>query len=333
MIDSRALLCVDMGTTRTRVWVYQKDHIWAHTAKDFGVRDVARGTTREALSKQLSELITDTLDLARAAGLADMPTSIAAAGMITSPLGLVNLPHISVPAGPSEIAEAIKSVRLNSGLSRPLYLVPGLVTGNGKGSTTEVLASDVMRGEEVLVIGMLMRGLLSPGGAVLNLGSHWKLIQTNMDGRITGSHTSLTGEMIHAVHTQTLLTSALPQERPENLNAGWLSIGAKEESRSGLSRALFCVRLLEQSGETTTQQRISFLYGAFIEAELRSLLRLMRSTQVGPICLVGGQAVARAWHERLTAATIPSLIVGEAERDSCYLAGLLELVSRKQASS
>jgi 2-keto-3-deoxy-galactonokinase len=292
MADTNSMFCVDMGTTRTRVWVCEKEHIWAHVADDFGVRDVARGGTREELVSRLSKLLAEALTHASSAGLHDHPTYIAAAGMITSPLGLANLPHLQAPAGASKIAGAIKCLTSYPGLDLPLLLIPGLVTGHSKGSTAEVLRSDVMRGEEVLVTGMLVKGLLTAGGAVLNLGSHWKFISTDKESRITGSRTTLTGEM---------------------------------------SRALFCLRLLEQAGATSEQQRISFAYGAFIEAELRCLVPELLWSLSGPICLVGGQAVAKAWRERLTGTGTSSVIIEELDRDASYLAGLQELVRQRQS--
>jgi 2-dehydro-3-deoxygalactonokinase len=331
MADTNSMFCVDMGTTRTRVWVCEKEHIWAHVADDFGVRDVARGGTREELVSRLSKLLAEALTHASSAGLHDHPTYIAAAGMITSPLGLANLPHLQAPAGASKIAGAIKCLTSYPGLDLPLLLIPGLVTGHSKGSTAEVLRSDVMRGEEVLVTGMLVKGLLTAGGAVLNLGSHWKFISTDKESRITGSRTTLTGEMIHAVQTQTLLASALPQGRPNSFDPDWLRLGAEEETRSGLSRALFCLRLLEQAGATSEQQRISFAYGAFIEAELRCLVPELLWSLSGPICLVGGQAVAKAWRERLTGTGTSSVIIEELDRDASYLAGLQELVRQRQS--
>ncbi len=211
-----------------------------------------------------------------------------------------------------------------------MLLVPGLVTGSVRGTALEVLTSDVMRGEEVLIIDMLISGLLSPGSAVLNLGSHWKLIQTDLDRKITGSRTTLTGEMIHAIQTQTLLASALAEGWPDALDPEWLRPGGEEEARSGLSQTLFCVRHLEQTEATTAQQKIAFLYGAFIEAELRSLLRETLWNTAQPICLMGHQAVAKAWQDRLTEARIPSRIIEETERDASYLTGLQDLVFRRQ---
>ncbi len=41
-----------------------------------------------------------------------------------------------------------------------------------------------------------------------------------------------------------------------------------EQRKSGLARALFCVRLLDQQGETTAEQRMAFLVGACIASDL-----------------------------------------------------------------
>ncbi len=99
MPEASSLFCVDMGTTRTHVWVCQDYFVWAHVASDFGVRDVARGGTREELISRLSALLAAARTHAKAAGMPGAPTRIAGAEMVTSPLGVANLPHIRVPAG------------------------------------------------------------------------------------------------------------------------------------------------------------------------------------------------------------------------------------------
>ena len=56
---------------------------------------------------------------------------------------------------------------------------------------------------------------------------------------------------------------------------GLMKLGLKamsEQRRSGLSRALFCVRQLEQRTESLPEHRLAFLIGALVAADMDALM-------------------------------------------------------------
>ncbi|HZF40577.1 MAG TPA: 2-dehydro-3-deoxygalactonokinase, partial [Blastocatellia bacterium] len=97
------LICVDAGTTNTRVWLTAGDRVIARARAGVGVRDTARDGSSERLRDALRELINKVRDDVRDQGFAQSsecaPECVIAAGMITSPLGLAEVPHVSTPAG------------------------------------------------------------------------------------------------------------------------------------------------------------------------------------------------------------------------------------------
>ncbi len=105
--EDTPLFNVDMGTTRTRAWVVQDKKIWASGSGDFGVRDVARGRSREWLAVQLQNLLDAAFTDADRAGLKAYPSALIAAGMITSKEGLHEVPHLESPAGLKELAHHV----------------------------------------------------------------------------------------------------------------------------------------------------------------------------------------------------------------------------------
>jgi 2-dehydro-3-deoxygalactonokinase len=333
MLDEAPIFCVDMGTTRTRVWLVEDGRIWSSAAADFGIRDAARGMTREVMETSLRSLMKRLTAEAVHAGLMRKPVCIAAAGMITSPTGLRHLPHICAPAGLGELGRSVEQTQFNIDEMLPMYFVAGVATGDAKQSIDAALSSDLMRGEETLCVGLLAHHHIGADSAVLNLGSHWKWIFIDEATRIAKSRTSLTGEMIHAVQTQTLLAGALPQERPESLDAEWFERGCAEAARSGLSRALFCVRLLEQSGTTIPDQRLAFLYGAFLETELRAILGTGLLSGLTSVCLIGPPSLADAWQRRLATEHVPSFVLSEQQRDLSYISGLQQILGSYIESS
>jgi 2-dehydro-3-deoxygalactonokinase len=318
------LFCVDMGTTRTRVWITEGAHVWTSEAGDVGVRDVAAGQSRDWLAGRLRTLMESAAAEAAERGLATRPIAILAAGMITSPQGLVEVPHVDAPAGVSDLARHlhVQPFPLAGEEPLPLLLVPGIRSGASARRIAATLETDLMRGEETLCLGLLEQNRLTAGTVLLNLGSHWKLIWTDAQKRILGSRTSLTGEMIHVLQTNTLLASSVAQDPPRALDEAWVQYGYDEAAHSGLSRALFCVRLLHLDAQGTEDQRLSFLYGSVLQGEFAPMVthwkddRRERLLIAGPAPLA---AICRLYAER---AGVPATVLAEEDREQAYLLGL-----------
>jgi 2-dehydro-3-deoxygalactonokinase len=313
-MNHQHLICVDAGTTNTRVWLLDGDRVVAKAQAAAGVRDTARDGSPARLHNALRDLIAEV----RRQGEA---SAVIAAGMITSPLGLVEVPHIPAPAGWAELAETTARHSFPAITELPILLVPGVRCGAMPCNAESVTGADVIRGEETLVAGLVAQGRLAPNATLLNIGSHWKAIRLDAGQRIASSVTSIAGELIHTTQTQTILADAVPHERPEHLDETWLHAGMREQRRSGLARALFCVRLLQQRAECTSADRLSFLIGAFLAADLDALLARRRLSADSPVAITGGGAVAAAWAAALMEADIAASLVGEAAVEDAMLAG------------
>jgi 2-dehydro-3-deoxygalactonokinase len=321
MTPTEPLYCVDMGTTNCRVYVIEGRRVWARVEAGFGVRDAGR----DPLRGKLLALMEEALEKAKAAGLASVPVFAVGAGMLTSAQGLLEIPHLLAPAGEEDLARHMQAVTPALAQGIQLLLAPGVRTGTLSSDLESVLASDVMRGEETLVAGLVASGWLEANSALLNLGSHWKWIWVDRQKRVARSRTAMTGELIHVTQTQTLLASGLPTQRPETLHREWVERGGLEAKQSGLSRALFCVRLLEQAGRCTPEERLSFLYGAFLETELMALQHAKSLHEVESVCITGPSALANAWKEKLAQVIGKVEVIEEADRDQAYLEGLRRL--------
>jgi 2-dehydro-3-deoxygalactonokinase len=317
---------VDAGTTNTRAWLVAGDGIAARGEVAVGARDTARDGHDRALREGLRDLIarlrTETL-----IGLAK-PKRIAAAGMITSPQGLVEVPHVVAPAGREELAVAAQERLLPDVSDLPFVFVPGVKTAALPGITGGVAATDVMRGEETLCVGLLGRGHLAAGGALLNVGSHWKLIQIDAQARVAWSVTSLTGEMVQAVRSETILASAIPPGPLTEPDVPRLFEGIAEARRSGLPRALFCVRLLELSG-VPPRERLSFLVGAFIGADLDRLQTNGLLTPGTAVTITGGDKVGGAWSLALAELGFAVRSLPADEVEAAFVAGLRAIVESR----
>jgi 2-dehydro-3-deoxygalactonokinase len=326
MSESSAIY-LDVGTTNTRVWLARGQEIIARGNAMVGVRDTARDGSSTRLRTALRDLI---LEVSAHHGASQSePMFITAAGMITSSLGLVEVPHIEAPAGVDELRANLGCFEFPEITSLPVYLVPGLRTGPRNADLNSIDSSDLMRGEETMCIGLIASGLAPKPCTILNLGSHWKVISIDERGKITGSTTTLSGEMIHTTQTQTILASAVPPTRPEFLATHWLKAGMLEQRRSGLARAMFCVRLLEQGGRSTPEERLSFLIGAFIASDFDALLG--RKILLAPVIITGGGELAEAWRNALTESSLRTEVISAEDTERSYLAGLYSLTVEERS--
>jgi 2-dehydro-3-deoxygalactonokinase len=277
-----------LGTTHTRLWRVDPSGAIVHRAHaPVGVRDTAREQSDARLRQTLRTLIDH-------ASAGERPSLVIAAGMITSALGLKEIPHIPAPAGLEALAAAVQAHVFTDVTALPVLLVPGVRCGHPLDQPGAAADADLMRGEETLCVGLMQMQRIRGRTTVLNLGSHWKSIQID-EGMIVGSATSLAGEMIHALHTSTILASALPKERPQTIDRASLASGMRECGRSGLGRTLFTIRLLELQNRTTPQERYAYCLGAFIAGDVPVLLGNDRA----PVLIVGDAGVAAAWREAM----------------------------------
>jgi 2-dehydro-3-deoxygalactonokinase len=312
---------VDAGTTNTRVWLMRGEEILARASAMVGVRDSARDGSTARLQAALRDLLAEVQTDEKA-------SCVIAAGMITSSLGLADVPHIAAPAGLQELAAATRTYQFPDITSLPVLLVPGIRSGAAECDYNSVTSVDVMRGEETLCVGLVELGLAKLPCTVLNLGSHWKAIQLDEQGRVSSSVTSLTGEMIHTTQTHTILASAVPHERPIFISSDWAEAGMREQRNSGLARALFCVRLLEQKGHCTPEERLSYLIGAFVAADFDGLKQRGWLRSGNSVLITGGGVIAETWASALAKDSIYSRIVSQEESEKALLTGLRAILQQ-----
>jgi 2-dehydro-3-deoxygalactonokinase len=321
------LVCVDTGTTNTRVWLTQGDQIVARAQTGVGVRDTARDGSSARLRNALRELIARVRAEAINAGLAQSPSCVIAAGMITSPLGLAEIPHVRAPAGLSELAASTQRHSFSEITDLPILLIPGVRSGPLRCDPETVGNADVMRGEETLCLGLNALGLFDAQSTLLNLGSHWKVIKLDQEARIASSLTSMTGELIHTAQTQTILASSVPNERPTTIDQTWLEAGMREQRSSGLARALFCVRLLEQGSDSAPEQRLSFLVGAFLASDMDAMISGGWLSSESKVVVSGGGVISEAWRNALAKLSIQAILLSESEVEGALLAGCRSVVA------
>jgi 2-dehydro-3-deoxygalactonokinase len=259
------ILAVDSGTTSTRVWVLEGGEVKASAGSRGGARDVVRTKDRSELLRRIRAL---------ADGALPSPGStwegvegVVAFGMITSELGLEEVPHLEAPVSRRMLAEAMVERSYGDALPAPVRLVPGVRSG---GDDLEL--ADFMRGEETEIAGLLALGEPEPPFLYISTGSHTKFVGVDREGRIDWSLTTLSGELLLALHRETILADLIDLEAPI---ADYVALedGARLVERAGLTKALFAARLLNRVRGVSTASCSDFLHGAVAGGDVLSLRR------------------------------------------------------------
>ncbi|HTD02664.1 2-dehydro-3-deoxygalactonokinase [Undibacterium sp.] len=277
------ILTIDTGTTNTRVTLWHEGAVIAHQAHEVGVRDTAISGNREKLQKGVRETILKTL---HAADISEpQVTLVLGSGMISSNVGLFELPHVLAPAGLQQLARGMVSVNIPEVFSKPIWFVPGVRNVVDNIGLHNCEAMDMMRGEEVEVVGVIDQLALTGPAMMVMPGSHSKFVCIDDKNRITGCVTTLAGELMYVITHNTILAQSLESSFATSINPEMLLAGAQSAQTIGLGRTCFNVRILDQFTIYERNDRANFLLGAILGADLLTLknstaIKMMPGTPV-----------------------------------------------------
>jgi len=212
---------------------------------------------------------------------------------------------VPAPAALSDIVAGLRWVEPGR-----IAIVPGV-------SFESQERADVMRGEEVQILGAAAAGLVAPDATVCHPGTHNKWIR--LEGRrIAAFRTVMTGELFNLLKSHSILSDLLaePAEPGEAFTAG-VRHGLGEDD---LTAELFSVRARVLLGKSDPEQASSYVSGLLIGADLRVGLGLAGG---GEIVVMGRPDLTRLFGAALAEAGRGGRQV---EGEEAFLAGARRLV-------
>lgn len=261
------IVTIDMGTTNTRICIWDKsEHLIDYGKYAFGVRDSLNlGETKwiEArIEKELGHLM-EKLKIKR-----EEIELIIASGMITSNLGLLEVPHLVAPVGMDDLASSTVKYQMGNESKMVIYLIPGI-------KNNEQDFPDMMRGEEVEASAVITKYFNSQPMLIFLPGSHNKIVAVDQDGRITKGITTLAGELLSVITKNTILADSLGglTIEKENINREMIIKGYEDTRRFGLGRTCFKIRLLDKIEHHNKDEMRNYLLGAVLESDIRSIVQ------------------------------------------------------------
>jgi 2-dehydro-3-deoxygalactonokinase len=242
-------IAVDWGTTNRRAYLVDGDgRSEAEFEDGKGILSVRRGEFDSAIGEIRERL-------------GDRPLLLA--GMIGSNRGWVEAPYVECPAGIDELVHGL--VRIGD----DVVIVPGVSLSNGR--------YDVMRGEEVQLVGAVASGEIPANCFICHPGTHNKWVKVS-GGRIASFRTVMTGEVFSMLKRRGILSDLLASRVKDG--EAFRSGVRKGLSGEGLTAELFETRARFLLGHLQASDGASLVSGLLIGEDVRVGLGTNRASRV-----------------------------------------------------
>ncbi len=270
---------IDCGTTNSRVYLLDDAYqVIGRGQKKVGVRDTVITGSNEILKEGLREAFEDTV---RDTGLrmGDVEFAISA-GMITSEIGLIDIPHIPGPAGIDELTRNIKVVRDPTvfPIDIPMIFICGIKNSLPENATyRDIRKTDFMRGEEAQALGLIARyGDLKYPVMLTILTSHTKFIYIDEEKKIVGGLSTLSGQIHEAIESATSIGKSIKSVSGDTTGENYFDKGVIDAAydsvkNAGFLRTILMPRFMDVLLDTQWYERELFLNSAITSEDLRTM--------------------------------------------------------------
>ena len=287
---AEGFIAVDWGTTNRRGYLLDGGgRLVDEMEDDQGILSVPAGGFPAAVAQLRARL-------------GDRPMLMA--GMIGSNRGWVEARYVPCPAGADEL-----TANLIWAEPERAAIVPGA-------SYATADAADVMRGEELQMIGALAAGLMPADALVCHPGTHNKWVVVE-GGRIVSFRTVMTGELFNLLREHSILSDLLDGETG---NRAAFEAGARHGlANDDLTAELFSIRARVLLGKARREDAASYASGLLIGSDVRIGLR---SAPPGEIVVMGRPELTGLFARALGVAGRQSVKV---DGEEAFLAGARRL--------
>jgi len=263
-------IIIDTGTTNTRIRLLNEQEM---IIDDWESNTGVRVTAIEGNNQKLKSVIKNGIEeiIKRNSISKDQIERIIASGMITSNVGLIEVPHIKVPAGKEEIKSCVKELCISDVSEIPISFVPGVKNDVQNVNLDNFEEMDIMRGEESEIMAILQRVPRGVEYLIVLPGSHNKFVRVNKNGKIIGCMTTLSGELLECVSKTTIIADSVDHKFSESYDKNMILIGYHTAMKVGLTRAIFSARILSQFVFSNANKIANYLLGAILQSDMEAL--------------------------------------------------------------
>ncbi len=225
------------------------------------------------------------------------------AGMIGSNRGWHDVPYVPAPARLSDIVAGVHWAEPGVGI------VPGVSFVDGP-------LADVMRGEEVALLGACAVARVDCDGLVCHPGTHTKWVEME-GGAIARFRTVMTGDVFAALAHRSILSDLLVHDAP--VDDSFIAGVDHALANFDLTAELFAARARVVLGRAAADRAASYVSGLLIGSDVRIGLGRMRADVV-PV--LGAPALTARFAAALARAGRTPV---EHDNDDAFIAGMIAI--------
>jgi 2-dehydro-3-deoxygalactonokinase len=289
-------ITLDVSAIYSKAVLWRDDKVLSEVGVAIGARDTvitgSSGTLARAAAGSMAGVCLK-------AGVApEAVDQVIATGMISSSLGLLELPLLVVPTGIGDLAAGMVSELFPEVWYKPIWMIPGIKNKPGVIEADDLPQMDMMRGEEVEIMALLDRLSIDEACWIIIPGMNSKFTRISKNGRIMMSISTISGELFDALANHTSIALAVDVNSEPDL--AWLKKGYLASMEYGISRAAYCVRMGQLWSNCVAADRAAYLMGAVLAGDVSAF----KALKVGktPIYIAGRGELRSAFVELFTSA-------------------------------
>ncbi|WP_068544295.1 2-dehydro-3-deoxygalactonokinase [Thalassotalea crassostreae] len=297
MLNIEHVIVADWGSTHLRAYLCK-----VNDTNNLDVIDTAKGLGITKIDKQfeqhLFQLIAPWKDYGQ------LP--IILSGQVGSTVGWKEADYLSCPVLPKKLASSCFEFSCQG---HQIFIVPGL------SCETADHNSDVMRGEELQIFGLLLnKPQYQQGRHLICLpGTHTKWVLID-NGEVQLFKTAMTGELYDLLTNH----SVLIQKQTDNFDLDAFTLGVNQIKNSevaSLSHNIFSVRTKQLFGQINEDNACSYLSGILIGSDVHGAIHANEwdISNFESVLIVGSKKLVQSFATALNIFGYESILLEEAD--------------------
>lgn len=267
------IITVDGGTSNTRTYLWTANgQILTQRSQAIGAKTSAINGNNQAWKKAIHNMIESMLT--ECAVSDNAVQGVYMSGMLTSDLGILEVPHLTAPVSMKNYQEHLVRVHLPEVFSKEIVLIPGIKnTLSNPESLDSLRTFDIMRGEETETYALIEQYGSDQNTIYILPGSHNKYVFIDENCTVLATSTTLSGELLNSIVNDTIVASSVDHGFPsmEHYNLEMIQYGCEMHRKEGFGRALFLTRLFDRFGSQSKYNLQNYVLGIVLESDLTAL--------------------------------------------------------------
>lgn len=267
------IITVDGGTSNTRTYLWTADgKILTSRSQSIGAKTSAIDGNNQTWKKAIHDMIENMLMEYKLSD--DNIQGIYMSGMLTSDLGILEVPHLTAPVSMKNYQEHLVHVYLPEVFSKEIILIPGIKNSLSNHDSLDSLRKfDIMRGEETETYALIEQYGSDQNTIYILPGSHNKYVFVDDNCTVLATSTTLSGELLNSIINDTIVASSVDHGFPsmKHYDLEMIQYGCKMHRKEGIGRALFLTRLFDRFGKQSKYALQNYILGVVLESDLTAL--------------------------------------------------------------